>query len=176
MDPEAIQQKIQERLDQLPESVRDAIMSEDTGARIRDIATRNKLHIDQASALEDLTTLVMLGFVPTEDFSVEVQRKLLVEKTAADSIIGDIESEIFVPIRERMQAAGEHPPKEGAPANPVPAMPSPPPPKVEAPILPQVEQALTQTTATVIPPQTQQQPAQAQKPIYKIDPYREPPE
>jgi hypothetical protein len=172
-----LQQKIKDRLAELPDTVQEAILSDDTGAKIRAIGMQYHLHIDQSAALEDATMLVMLGFILPEKFSDEIQRQLLTDKNTADAIIADIERSIFVPIRDAMKKTTEAS-VESAPVAPpqiVPAQSAPAPTQAPAaPMLPVAQELLTQKTAVVAPIQKPAAPTSGPAAPYKTDPYREP--
>ncbi|MDE2071358.1 MAG: hypothetical protein KGI70_01325 [Patescibacteria group bacterium] len=170
-----IEQKIMTRMAQLPQNVRDAIASADMSTKIREIGTRNRLHIDQIGELEDEVLMVMLGFTPLDTFPAHLSEKLNTPKEMSETLAKELNDTVFLPIRENMKK-----PAEGAaptePLNATPqeavrsgvgAAPVAPTPKVaivgpttalpKAPASPLAQEMLTQKTAT-----------------YATDPYREP--
>lgn len=97
------QEIIKEQLRKLPQNIRDAISSIDLGDKIRKIADKNMLHIDQAGDLETETVLVMLGLEPTADYKENIRRELNISRDRAQTITADIDKEIFMTIRESLK-------------------------------------------------------------------------
>lgn len=162
-------QEIEKRLAELPEDVRNAVLSADLGRNVQAIGQAHHLHIDQIGKLEDETMLVMLGFFDPEQFNVQIEQQLLVPAADAAAIASEINTNIFLPIRESLKRFMEEK-KDATPA--VPAVQTPPPmPAVvptpapqtppAVPVIPKADTALTEPTVV--------------KPLpYKNDPYREP--
>ncbi len=167
MDDEA-QKLIEDRLKELPADVRDAVLANDLGERVRAIGERNHLHIDQTGSLEEETVLVMLGFADPREFVDQLQESLHVDETTALALAEEVNDEIFRPIRESMKlfAQSRAEVTEQTPEAPTPSIPVAPA-KVG---LPSVERMLTEATVAVPPPA----PSQAAPPSYKVDPYHEP--
>lgn len=144
MPHDDIEKQIEARLAELPEDVRNAVLSADLPAQLQEIGRRNNLHIDQIGKLQDETMLVMLGFFGLDQFDEQLTEQLGISPEAATALAQDVSTTIFVPIRESMKGLIEG--EKDAPTAPV-AMPT-------------AETTLTQSTTA--------------KPIYKNDPYREP--
>jgi hypothetical protein len=94
------QKIISEQLAKLPKSIKDAISSIDLEDKIKKIANKNMLHIDQAGDLINETIFVMLGLEPTSDYKENIRRELNISRDRAQAITADIDKEIFVSIRE----------------------------------------------------------------------------
>lgn len=103
MAEELIQQKIETRLAELPENVREAVLSADLSTHVHDIGSRHNLHVDQIGKLEDEVMLVMLGFFEPEAFSAQLEQQLLIPAVDANAIAGEVSAEIFMPIRESLK-------------------------------------------------------------------------
>ena len=58
-----------------PEDVRTAITSVDLRNKLRSVAEKHRLHVDQAGALENETMLVMLGLEHPRDYIQNLERK-----------------------------------------------------------------------------------------------------
>jgi len=155
MDDEASKQ-VQERLAELPDDIRQAILASDFEDTFHIIGTGHQLHIDQIGALGDEIMLAMLGFTDLAQLPARLSTALRVPADMAATISQEVSDKIFVPIRESMKAFAEK--KSSAPA-PVPAAA----PKAE---IHPAEKMLTAPTVTKAPP--------APPPDYKTDPYREP--
>jgi hypothetical protein len=122
--------QIQERFDDLPKLVQDAIQSADMPRALQDIGALHNLHINQLGALEDEALLVMLGFANPATFSERVQSALRVDESSAGAIAAEVSERLFVPIRHAMREYMEerlrHPAQSPALHAPPPVIPSPP--------------------------------------------------
>lgn len=87
----------------LPEDVKEAISSVNSAEKIRQVASKHKLHIDQVGELGTQTGLVMLGVLPPRDFVKAIVDKLQVTPEVARAIAADINTEIFNQIRESLK-------------------------------------------------------------------------
>src|SRR6185437_14611038 len=94
-DADDIQKQIEERLEQLPANIQNAILSYDLGDKVLAIGTSAKLHIDQVQNLNDLTMLSMLGFVPLQNMEGEISKQLNLPADTARKIASDINAQIL---------------------------------------------------------------------------------
>lgn len=99
-----MQQKIEQRLAELPEDVQAAIASSDFDEKVRTIGQAQGLHIDQMEALSDEVMLAMLGFVGMDDLAKGVEQQVRLDPAKAQAITDAVNKEIFLPIRESMKA------------------------------------------------------------------------
>lgn len=171
---EDTQAQIEARLAELPEDVREAVLSAQLGERLGAIGQKHSLHIDQVGKLEDETMLVMLGFFDPDQFNKQLEEQLSLSPADAAAIAQEVNTSVFMPIRESLKrfteakAAIPTPPSVPKEAQlpqvqtaPSPSVaPAPVPVTPPAPSMPAVEHMLTEKTVV--------------KPIYKVDPYREP--
>jgi hypothetical protein len=183
-----LNQKILQRLQELPPDVRNAIQSADFDAKIQSITSAHKLHLDQAEIVGDETMLLMLGFTAPADFVGQIAAQAKISKEVADGVSRDIGEKLLMPIRESMKKFIEsRSPSTSAPVTPPPAATAPapikpvlPPPTPVAPTAAPkphpADELLTQKTVTTSAPATTAKPAQdpAKPQPYKADPYREP--
>lgn len=114
VDSNNIQQQIQERLEQLPTNVQEAILSAEFDQKIQFIGSSAKLHIDQLQRLSDLTMLVMLGFREMNDFKGLLQDQVGISAETAEKIANDVNQQVFLSIRESMKKFAEG---QGTPAS-----------------------------------------------------------
>ncbi len=199
------QQQIEKRLAELPEDVRQAILSSDLDQKLRDIAQKHSLHVDQGSALSDETMLVMLGFSDPSEFAGNLAAQLHMPPADAQALAGEVSEQVFLPIRDSMkkfmearaqakpagaplQAAVQKPSDAPTPAGqtfaPPPVVAPSPIAKPQPPAMPAAERMLTEKTVTpppasppqAPPPAAPKAPAPPVPNSYKVDPYREPPE
>jgi hypothetical protein len=106
MDQET-QDIIKERFQILPDDVKKAVSDADLPAKIENIAKKNGLLIDQSGGLLTEVYLVMLGMDKSENFSSNVAKNLGISLNLATAIAGDVNREIFLPIRESLMDLSE---------------------------------------------------------------------
>ena len=186
-----IQQKIEARLAELPQDVRDAINASDLDEKVRAIGEKFSLHIDQMGILGDEVMLAMLGFTPLGGFAGELAAQLHIAPAMADTLAAEINSDIFVSIRESMKqftearAAGAPAPAPATPAAPVAIGPTTivvakPAAVPLSPDMHAAEAMLSKTVVQVAPPAAVSDSAahvplkEATPMTYQADPYREP--
>ena len=125
---ENIAKKIQQRLTEISPDVRKAIESVDFDSHIQEVGKKHQLHVDQVGALEDEVLMVMLGFTPLESFGDHVAAQLKVSPQAAQSIVQDVNQNVFLPVRESLKSFTAKKKGEAAPS-PAPKPSTPPPPR-----------------------------------------------
>ncbi|HEV3245197.1 MAG TPA: hypothetical protein VG102_02485 [Candidatus Paceibacterota bacterium] len=111
MDPEEkeFNVKLQERFDQLPKVIQDAITSADVEQRMRALADTQKLHLDQWESLEKEVQLALLGFLPVEDLQKNIKSELGVSDEVAKTLAEEVSKIVFEPIRGELERQLEHP-------------------------------------------------------------------
>jgi len=102
-EKELTQQEIAARYEALPEDVRAAIYSTPTRTKLAEIAKKHLLHIDQVGALDEEIGAVMLGIAPREKLLDAIANRLRLDRTKAQSVVADIDDQIFQPIRESLK-------------------------------------------------------------------------
>jgi hypothetical protein len=149
MEKIELQNQIEDRLAEIPEDVRLAILSSNFESQIQEIGKGHALHVDQLEALGDETMLVMLGFSQREKFAENIQAHVRVSLDEAHKIASEISDKIFLPIRESMKKFAEAKAKESVVVGPetLPVAPSPKPPVISTPPAPP-----TQTQPKPVPP------------------------
>jgi hypothetical protein len=96
-------QQIEQRMAELPEDIKEAVLSSQLGEHLRAIGQKHNLHVDQIGALEDEAMLVMLGFFEPESFSEQIARELNIPLADATAIASEVNEQAFLPIRESMK-------------------------------------------------------------------------
>ncbi len=99
--------KIETRIAELPENIRQAIQSTDLDMRIQAIGKKHQLHIDQIENLGQEIYLTMLAFADPNKFIDSMQEQLNIAKEKAETISVDVNNEIFMPIRDSMKQFAE---------------------------------------------------------------------
>src|SRR3989344_3445685 len=98
-----LQKKIEARFEELPDDVQRAIKSADVDKKIRDIAAKHQLHIDQSGALGDEVLMAMMGFTDMAEFAGNIAEHVKVPAEKAEAMAQDIGTTLFIPIRKSMQ-------------------------------------------------------------------------
>ena len=123
-------QSINVLLARVPRPVREYVIS-DLSNEVQSLMGRYQLHVDQGGVLQRELLLMLLGQQEPAGFMKELATAGI-EQGKVQSMMVDINEEIFKPLRKREQEA---PPESAAPAptpppapRPTPAAPPPPPP------------------------------------------------
>ena len=153
---------IRERFSKLPELLRNAITSADVPEKLRTIATKHRLHIDQGQLLENETYLVMLGLDTTENFTRNIKKELGIDEIMAREMTSEVQVGIFLPIREFLKT----PRTVGTPEVPHANVPQP--------VVPAINkfQGMVQSGKQEI--ELSGKPIPQKNAPYSTDPYREP--
>lgn len=101
--PKLTPQQLREIYLKLPKNVQDAIFSIDSAEAVQAIGKKYDLAIDKIGELADETGLVMLGLTHPSDYIVNLARRLNIDKETAKKIAEEINSQIFVKIRESLK-------------------------------------------------------------------------
>ncbi|MAZ67269.1 hypothetical protein CL652_00670 [bacterium] len=96
---------IEERFAELPESVQQAVTDASVEKKLRALAAKYKLHLDQWVLLENEIMLTLLGLEEPENMAANVAKEVQIKNDVAQKLVNDIALEIFKPIREHMQEA-----------------------------------------------------------------------
>ena len=97
------QEQIDRQYNKSPAVIKHIIFAADTADKIMAIGEKNKLHIDQIGLLADEITHVLLGLTPSSRFAQDLQESLRIGPEVAQSISGDVNKDILLPIRETLQ-------------------------------------------------------------------------
>ena len=99
---------IQERFAELPASVQAAVTDASVERKLRALAEKHKLHLDQWVLLENEIMMTLLGIEQPENMAKNVAEEVNIPLETAQSIVSDIAVQIFKPIREQMQGKLAH--------------------------------------------------------------------
>ena len=97
------QQIIQERYEQLPPELQQAIKSIDFAGKLKEIAAQYSLRIDQSGALQTEVILIMLGLEKSDDFIVNLVRNAEITEDLARAIATDVNTNILGSIKESLR-------------------------------------------------------------------------
>jgi hypothetical protein len=151
---------LEERLAQLPEDVRNAVLSVEWEGKVQAIGQKHRLHIDQVGALGDLTLMTMIGMVNLSDYPSQMAQQLNIPASDAEAITKEVGDEVFMPIRESLKKLSSPTnPAKPAPSTPVAltpvlinTIPSTPTPKVTSATAPVAPAAVNAPITAPIPP------------------------
>jgi len=137
---------LEERFNQLPEAVRNAITSADVSDHLRKLSDINQLHLDQWQELETEVMMTLMGIKPVSALEQNIKKNVHVDDATAAKLSQDISTIVFAPIRDELERFLSHPStheKEGEPIKDMTA------------------EILKSTSAT---PATEQKPAESVQP------------
>lgn len=100
---------MKERFQQLPMSVQRAITSADVQKRLRTLAEKQKLHLDQWQTLENEVMLTLLGFQQVENLEESIRKEVGITADMAAELAQDINTIVFIPVREELERELSHP-------------------------------------------------------------------
>lgn len=86
---------IAEKWHTLPQQLKDAITAADYRDVVQRFATEQKLHVDQAGAIEQEILLVLLGIQSVHDFTDALVHEVHLPKDLARSFSGDVQTKVF---------------------------------------------------------------------------------
>lgn len=203
MTDQNMQAVMKKRFAELPAPVQRAITSADIQKQLRELADKQKLHLDQWEILENEVLMALFGITPVDELQSAIQKEVGVSAETAAALAGDISRIVFEPIRQELERELEHPearektvsgvdaartqilgetPKLSTtalpPTPPVPAITSVPPSPVTTPVAPATPPPPPPTEKAIrMPASGAYVPGEtsvARKDIHD-DPYREPP-
>ena len=96
-------QQIDQRYDDLPEDLKDAIFSVDTTSLVNMIGKKHGLAIDKIGDLANETGMVMLGVTHPNEFVANLAERLEADKEKARAIAQEINEQIFKKVRESLR-------------------------------------------------------------------------
>lgn len=103
MEQEQYDKVIQERFAELPESVQQAVNDASVEKKLRGLAQKYKLHLDQWVLLENEIMLTLLGLEEPQNMAKNVAKEVNIDEDLAQQLVNDIALQVFKPIREQMQ-------------------------------------------------------------------------
>ncbi len=142
--------------------VEDYIGSNEFGLLIAEIGQNNHLHVDQIDKLVSVIESYARGGIKKEELLGEMKEYAEIDEETAKKLIEEINTNILLPLRAKMQVA-----EEKADASQIPDMIDQ---RMQGTIVTinKTEKANIPTSAPVTPPSTPTTPQ-----TYAVDPYRE---
>ncbi len=90
---------IQERFNSLPDHIQDLLSSEQIGRLVSQIGKSHFLGKEKVETLEQVVTLILLGFVNLRDLKQELSEQLFLNYAHTVALAKELQVEIFSPIR-----------------------------------------------------------------------------
>jgi len=165
----------------LPSVIQDTVIAPETAEQADLIGTKFNLHIDEKGKLADELGLMLMGLRSPQDFSQALKTKIGVSDDVARQIVGEVNTQIFIPLREKMESEGIKPVSVPRQETPAPAPNATPnvfadEPATQKEVEPIMKEESGSEIPTQIPVETPPAPVEENKieKKYAIDPYREP--
>ncbi len=97
------QQKIDQRLNSLPEKLQEAIQQSNYQVKIYEIGQKYNLSIEDLGILEETATKTILGTINPSNFEKELKAKIKLEETKLNDFVDEINTSIFENIRDSLK-------------------------------------------------------------------------
>lgn len=104
-----IEKEIYDHLQQLPELIRGTIDEADVPAKMRALATQQKLHIDQWEGLEQEVMMTLVGMKEPNELPMGIKNALGISGDLAMTLATAVSEQIFIPVRQKLEEALAHP-------------------------------------------------------------------
>jgi hypothetical protein len=102
-------EQINERFQMLSPTVQDIILSVEIADAIKEITKKNDLHMDTAGLLNEEITYVIVGAEKSVNFVSNLKTKVHIPEDKVNSVAGDVNEKIFLPVREALKNAANKP-------------------------------------------------------------------
>jgi len=180
------------KLKSLPKEIREVVLSQDTTDLTDLIGTKNNLHADQKGIFGYELGLMLMGLHSPQEFALALENEAGLSKETVQSIVKEVNSKIFIPLREKLEKSGDSIPAPKLAETPIiPVEPPKPAPQ------PSINVFADEMASEIEPPKenmpapepvieeqsvVQEAPIQETSKVeekkiekkYAIDPYREP--
>jgi len=114
------EESIKEVMQTLPPPIRNYLVQGRYTAVAKGLMAKYSLRIDQAGVLEREIMLLLMGIENPDEFAASLKSDASLADDVVRNIMGDVNQQIFIPLREEMRKMGPPP----APANRGPEIPS----------------------------------------------------
>ena len=102
--PDYPKEQLQELYENLPEELREAISSEESGDNIYKACTRNNVSKnDKINEVAKYTAYVLLGLLSPDDFPKKLEKEVKIKKDSAKQIALEINRFIFFPVKDSLE-------------------------------------------------------------------------
>lgn len=94
---------LEKKFKELPAELQYALTSIEVAKSVEAVAQKNGLLLDQMDILFNLVSYVILGLLPSNDFTRTLAKEINVNEKQARMVVDDINNEVFAKIRESMR-------------------------------------------------------------------------
>lgn len=101
-----LESDIKELLKEVPAPIRAFFASGKVETVAKNLMQKNKLHIDQGAVVEREIILLLLGLKDPEEFVKTLSEEAKLDAQTVNSIVQDINAQIFIPLREEEMKSG----------------------------------------------------------------------
>lgn len=115
------EEAVEERFASLPDHIQTLLASEQPARLVTQIGKSHFLGREKVEGLQQIVTLILLGFVNLRDLKQELSEQLFLNYTNTVSLAKELEAEIFAPIRNELEQIYE--PVEAGSAEETPEVP-----------------------------------------------------
>ncbi len=115
---------LDERFANLPYEVRDAIENSDYQKKLYEVASKQKLSIEQMGKLENITNKVLLGLIHPDEFTNNIVSDLGLSTDQANTLTTEINNNIMSSIRTALKTHAENEIKNKSEEIPIPKPPA----------------------------------------------------
>lgn len=105
IDP-TLESDIKELMKEVPAPIRAFFVSGKVETVAKNLMQKNKLHIDQGAVVEREIILLLLGLKDPAEFVKTLSEEAKLDAQTVNSIVQDINAQIFVPLREEEMKSG----------------------------------------------------------------------
>ncbi|MFA6552328.1 MAG: hypothetical protein WCT19_02390 [Candidatus Paceibacterota bacterium] len=109
-------EQMREKLNALPENLREVILSLETAKTINSIGLRYRLNKEEIGILADKTGYMMLGFTRSNDFVESLMENLNLPEEIIKAVAAEINSKIFAQIQDSLKTIFSDPTLSSVPA------------------------------------------------------------
>ncbi len=99
------EQSINNRFNTVPDTLREALESPQTQKTIRNVSKTQFLNEEKSLILEQLVSLVLLGFLSPQELVHELREQLFLNHEHARVLAKELEDRVFEPVREELAAS-----------------------------------------------------------------------
>lgn len=97
------EETILKRYESLPDDLKEALMGVATADAIYEIGRKANLNVEKIGTLAEEIGLIILGFVPSENFISDLKKVLEANEEKASAIAAEVNERVFIPIRESLK-------------------------------------------------------------------------
>ena len=122
----SFEESVRRMLKTVPQPIRTAVEKGTYTTLAKELAAKHSLHVDQGGVLEREILLLLLGLENADEFAQTLTTDIGLPQKTVTSVIQDLNTRLFVPLREEMRKANPQQPASQAQTNTQPKKPTTP--------------------------------------------------